>query len=46
MINIPADIVKPGAYNEVTVETGKNLYQTKYIDYDDMEFMNLILEFR
>ena len=30
--------------NEVTIKTGHNLMQTAYVDYDDIEFMNLFIE--
>ena len=30
--------------NEITIKTGRNLMQTAYIDYDDIEFINLFLE--
>ena len=42
---IPAQVLKPNAYNEITIETGYNQFSPKR-DFDDMEFMNLILEFR
>lgn len=32
--------------NNIIIKTGRNLYAQKFVDYDDMEFMNLILEFR
>jgi len=32
--------------NEITVETGRNMYQTKYTDYDDIEFMHLMIELK
>lgn len=44
-ISIPRALVKEDAVNEVTVRTGKNLF-TPYIDYDDIEFANLMLEVR
>lgn len=30
--------------NEITIRTGRNLKQTAYIDYDDIEFMNLSIQ--
>ena len=42
-IKLPPNLVKRGI-NEVTVKTGKNLMQTSYVDYDDIEFMNLSIE--
>lgn len=32
--------------NDLTVQTGKNLFQYEYSDYDDMEFANLRIEVR
>lgn len=43
-IKIPPMLVKKNQVNEVTIKTGRNLMQTAYIDYDDIEFMNLFLE--
>ena len=40
-IQIPRKLIKPNLMNEITVRTGKNLRQTAYIDYDDIELMNL-----
>ena len=43
-IKIPQSLVRKNQVNEVTIKTGRNLMQTAYIDYDDIEFMNLFLE--
>ncbi len=43
-IKIPPSLIKKNQRNEVTVKTGRNLMQTAYIDYDDIEFMNLLIE--
>lgn len=43
-IKIPANLIKRNQANEVTIKTGRNLMQTAYIDYDDIEFMNLFIE--
>ena len=43
-IKIPPALVKRNDVNEVTIKTGRNLMQTAYIDYDDIEFMNLFIE--
>lgn len=43
-IKIPPNLLKKGQVNEVTIKTGRNLMQTAYIDYDDIEFMNLFIE--
>lgn len=42
-IKLPRNLVKRGV-NEVTIKTGRNLSQRAYIDYDDIEFMNLSIE--
>ena len=43
-IKIPSSLIKKNQVNEVTIRTGRNLMQTAYIDYDDVEFMNLFFE--
>lgn len=43
-IKIPSNLIRKGQVNEVTIKTGRNLMQTAYIDYDDIEFMNLFIE--
>jgi len=43
-IKIPPVLIRKNQVNEVTIKTGHNLMQTAYIDYDDIEFMNLLLE--
>lgn len=43
-IRLPNNLVKSGQMNEITIRTGRNLKQTAYIDYDDIEFMNLSIE--
>ncbi len=43
-IRIPSGLIKKGQVNEVTIKTGRNLMQTAYVDYDDIEFMNLFVE--
>ncbi len=43
-IKIPPSLIKKNRPNEVTIKTGRNLMQTSYIDYDDIEFMNLMIE--
>ncbi len=42
-IRIPNNLIRPGQKNEITIKTGRNLMQTAYIDYDDIEIMNLSL---
>ena len=41
-ILIPRNLIRPT--NEVTVRTGKNLFQHAYVDYDDIELANLRIE--
>lgn len=43
-IRIPYNLIRQGQLNEVTIKTGRNLTQTAYVDYDDIEFMNLSIE--
>ena len=45
-IKIPYGLVRQNQSNEVTIKTGRNMAQTAYVDYDDIEFMNLSLETR
>lgn len=43
-IIIPKNLIR--ADNEVTVRTGRNLFQHAYVDYDDIELANLRVETR
>ena len=43
-IKLPANLIRKNQVNEITIRTGRNLMQTAYIDYDDIEFMNLFVE--
>ncbi len=43
-IRVPSSLIRKNQVNEVTIRTGRNLMQTAYIDYDDIEFMNLFFE--
>lgn len=43
-IKIPYTLVKQNQLNEITVKTGRNLTQTAYVDYDDIEIANLSVE--
>ena len=43
-VKIPNNLLKPGQINEITIRTGRNLKQTAYIDYDDIELMNLSIQ--
>ena len=42
-VKIPPMLVYNGK-NELTIKTGHNMMETAYIDYDDIEFMNLFIE--
>ncbi len=43
-IKLPSNLIRKNQVNEITIKTGRNIMQTAYIDYDDIEFMNLIIE--
>lgn len=43
-IKIPRNLIKQNASNQLTIKSGKNLFQTAYVDYDDIELMNLFIE--
>lgn len=43
-IRIPYNLVRQNDFNEITIKTGRNMAQTAYVDYDDIEFMNLSVE--
>lgn len=43
-IRIPYNLIKQNQLNDITIKTGKNMTQTAYVDYDDIEFMNLTVE--
>ncbi|MCQ2743544.1 MAG: carboxypeptidase-like regulatory domain-containing protein [bacterium] len=43
-IKVPPSLIKKNQVNEITLRTGRNLMQTAYVDYDDIEFMNIFCE--
>lgn len=43
-IKLPKNLVKYNQNNQITLKCGVNLFQMAYIDYDDIEFMNLYIE--
>jgi len=45
-IYIPKNQLLPNSYNVISIKTGVNQQETRYTDYDDMEFMHLILEIK
>lgn len=42
-VKLPSNLIRNGN-NEITIKTGRNLKQTAYIDYDDIELMNLYIQ--
>ena len=45
-ILLPKQLIRQNGENEITIKAGKNLFQTAYIDYDDIELANLHIEFK
>lgn len=43
-IKLPNNLIRANQANEVTIRTGKNLMQRSYVDYDDIELMNLSVQ--
>ena len=43
-IKIPFGIIKQNEHNNLTIKTGRNLYKTTDIDFDDIEFTNILFE--
>lgn len=43
-IKLPNNLIKADQQNEITIKTGRNLMQAAYIDYDDIELMNLSVQ--
>ena len=43
-IKLPPSLIRANSKNEITIKAGRNMLQTAYIDYDDIEFMNLSIE--
>lgn len=44
-IILSSEYIIPNGQNKIVIETGRNLF-SRYIDYDDMEFINITLERR
>ncbi len=40
-IKLPKSLIRPDDVNEITIQTGINLFQKARVDYDDIELMNL-----
>ena len=43
-IKLPKQLIKPNQDNQIMIKTGQNLFQHSYVDYDDIELMNLSVE--
>ena len=43
-IKLPKNLIKQNQQNQIMIKTGKNLFQHSYVDYDDIELMNLAIE--
>ena len=43
-IKIPNNLIRTNRQNQVTIKTGRNLMQTAYVDYDDIEIANISIE--
>ena len=45
-IKVPLGLIKVNQKNNITIKTGRNLYKVSSIDFDDIEFTNLLLEIK
>ena len=45
-IRVPDGLIKVNEKNNITIRTGRNLYKLSSIDFDDIEFTNLLLEIK
>ena len=43
-IKLPKQLIRWNQNNEIVIKAGRNLMQTAYVDYDDIEFMNLSVQ--
>jgi hypothetical protein len=43
-VKLPRNLIRPDNMNEITIKTGKNLMQTAYVDYDDVEVANISVQ--
>lgn len=43
-IRLPKELIKYNQNNTITIKAGKNLMQTAYIDYDDIEIANISIQ--
>lgn len=44
-IRVPSELLRLNSHNHVRIETGVNLSSVSRTDYDDIEFIHLVLEF-
>ena len=45
-VRLPKSLINRNGENTVTIKAGKNLFQHAYTDYDDIEFMNLYIDYK
>jgi len=45
VFRIPSGLLRINSYNQLKIKTGLNLNSIDHRDYDDIEFMNIVLEF-
>ncbi len=45
-IRVPNELLRLNSYNHIKIETGVNLSSREKKDYDDIEFIHLVLEFK
>ncbi|MCM1265376.1 MAG: carboxypeptidase-like regulatory domain-containing protein [Candidatus Gastranaerophilales bacterium] len=43
-IRLPHNLIRWNQENVITIRAGRNLMQTAYVDYDDIEFMNVSVQ--
>lgn len=43
-IKLPKQLIRFDKLNTITIKAGQNLMQTAYVDYDDIEFINLSIQ--
>lgn len=43
-IKLPNNLILADQVNEITIQTGRNLTQRAYVDYDDIELLNLSIQ--
>jgi hypothetical protein len=43
-IKLPNNLIRFNQQNTIVIKAGRNLMQTAYVDYDDIEFMNISIQ--